>query len=438
LNKPAFIKTLISVLNNSNYNWCIPSNYDKLPAHVTSHIDVVVSEKPLKVVRHLAQYFSTFNCSWKLVQCYEGKNCFCVFAAVINGKLDTVYVDLFQHYYYEGKKIIDGNVFLKNIRQYDSILIPSTKVEFIYMFIKKVLRQTLLSNEFHELEKLYNQDRSGCLLLLFSYFNWESVEKTQRCLKEHDYNGMLSLFKDLKKALLFKGTKKFFTLYNRQKFFLVKAWKRIIRPPGIEVICLGPDGSGKSTAIKEFEKEIKPIFYVQKYHLRSFPPKLYRDTLTKQPSTYRKPAYSFLFSFIKLLSYVIFYWFDRLFITNPKKLREAVILLDRSYHDVQIDPHRFRMKIPLFIIKLIVSLFPKPDLFFIFDAPTELIQKRKQEVSLQETARQRKAYKQFKAEYKHAFMINTDLPVFTVSSQMNRIVIAFMEERLKRRLKIRK
>ncbi|RBW67493.1 hypothetical protein [Bacillus taeanensis] len=438
MNKTDFIKTLISVLNSSNYSWCIPSSYHKLPAHVTSDIDIVISEKPLKVIRYLAQYFSTFNCSWKLVQCYEGKNYFCTFAAVINGKLDTVYVDLFQHYYYEGKKVIDGSLFLKNTRQYDGILIPSIKVEFLYGFLKKVLRERLSLTEFNDLANLYSQDRSGCFALLFAYFNQEDVERIQKSIKEGDYDELVSRLKILKKALLFEGTKKFSTFYDRYKMFLIKGWKRVIRKPGIEVICLGPDGSGKSTAIKGFEKEIKVILNVRKYHLRSLPPKLYRDnTLNKQPSLHRKPAYSFLFSFIKLLSYVLLYWFGWLFITNPKKLRSAVILMDRSYHDIQIDPRRFRIKIPKFIIKLIVHLFPKPNLFFIFDAPTELIQERKQEVSFEETTKQRRRYKEFKSKVKNAFIINTNLPVQTVSSQMSRILITYMSNRLKKRLKIK-
>jgi thymidylate kinase len=44
---------------------------------------------------------------------------------------------------------------------------------------------------------------------------------------------------------------------------------------------------------------------------------------------------------------------------------------------------------------MVGALIPRPGLWLLLDAPAEVLQERKQEVSLEETARQRQAYLNF-------------------------------------------
>jgi thymidylate kinase len=73
----------------------------------------------------------------------------------------------------------------------------------------------------------------------------------------------------------------------------------------------------------------------------------------------------------------------------------TLLICDRYYHDLLVDPKRYRYGGPAWAAKLIGKLMPQPTLWILLDAPTKVLQVRKQEVTLEETARQRQAYSDF-------------------------------------------
>ena len=75
-----------------------------------------------------------------------------------------------------------------------------------------------------------------------------------------------------------------------------------------------------------------------------------------------------------------------------------MLICDRYYHDLLVDPVRYRYGGPAWIARFVGSLMPKPDLWILLDAPPEVLQARKREVTLEETTRQRSAYLAFVRE----------------------------------------
>lgn len=76
----------------------------------------------------------------------------------------------------------------------------------------------------------------------------------------------------------------------------------------------------------------------------------------------------------------------------PALAQNNLIVFDRYYHDLLVDPRRYRYGGPMWLVRWIGKLIPKPDLWVLLDAPPHVLQARKQEVTPQETARQREAY----------------------------------------------
>jgi thymidylate kinase len=72
--------------------------------------------------------------------------------------------------------------------------------------------------------------------------------------------------------------------------------------------------------------------------------------------------------------------------------RSTLVLYDRHFVDILVDPTRYRYGGPMWLMRLIWQMTPKPDLILLLDAPAEVLQARKQEVPLAVTARQRNAY----------------------------------------------
>ncbi|MEY2467264.1 MAG: hypothetical protein QOD03_1785, partial [Verrucomicrobiota bacterium] len=70
---------------------------------------------------------------------------------------------------------------------------------------------------------------------------------------------------------------------------------------------------------------------------------------------------------------------------------------------------------------------------FLLDAPPEILQQRKQEVSLEETARQRAAYVQIVSGLKNGKVINANQPADKVAADIQKTVLNFMAERTAKR-----
>jgi len=115
-----------------------------------------------------------------------------------------------------------------------------------------------------------------------------------------------------------------------------------------------------------------------------------------------KPPRSTITSLAKILIWLLEEWYAHIF----QDQRKSLLICDRYYHDLLVDPIRYRYGGPLWIARLVGKMMPQPDLWILLDAPAEVLQARKQEVSLKETARQRIAYLTFVRSQKKYMIVN--------------------------------
>jgi thymidylate kinase len=128
------------------------------------------------------------------------------------------------------------------------------------------------------------------------------------------------------------------------------------------------------------------------------------------------PPRSAVTSIAKIVMWLMEEWYATLF----QEKRNTLILYDRYYHDLLIDPLRYRYGGPAWAARLVGHLMPQPALWVLLDAPAEVLQSRKQEVPPEETARQRKAYLDFVCKQHEHRIVDT--------SQSLKKVIADVEQ----------
>ncbi|MGD0547481.1 MAG: hypothetical protein ABR991_06585, partial [Terracidiphilus sp.] len=104
-----------------------------------------------------------------------------------------------------------------------------------------------------------------------------------------------------------------------------------------------------------------------------------------------KPPRSALLSLAKIFVWLLEEWRAHLFQDKKGEL----LICDRYYHDLLIDPRRYRYGGSMIAARLVGKLMPPPDLWVFLDAPALVLQARKQEVPIEETERQRHAYLEF-------------------------------------------
>jgi thymidylate kinase len=193
-----------------------------------------------------------------------------------------------------------------------------------------------------------------------------------------------------------------------------------------KVVILGPDGAGKSSVISGLINNLqREGRSVDMRHLKprlAFPQR--GDAVVIVVDPHGKPPRAALTSVAKILLWLAEEWYATLFHDKPGQL----LICDRYYHDLLVDPRRYRYGGPLWIARLIGALMPRPRLWLLLDAPAEVLQARKQEVPLQETVRQRQAYLEFVRKQPNHAVIDASQALDSVVADTEKAICAALTE----------
>ena len=105
------------------------------------------------------------------------------------------------------------------------------------------------------------------------------------------------------------------------------------------------------------------------------------------------------------------------------KARGGLVLYDRHFVDILVDATRYRYSGPIWVLRAIWALIPKPDLVVLLDAPAEHIQKRKMELTVEETERQLLAYRKLVASLPNGVIIDANKLFSEVVEDLNQLLL---------------
>ena len=114
---------------------------------------------------------------------------------------------------------------------------------------------------------------------------------------------------------------------------------------------------------------------------------------------------------------------------RPVAFRGGLVVVDRYYYDFLVDQRRYRLNVPHWAVRLLFSLVKKPDLVLLFDAPAEVLQARKQEVTPAETARQVEAYRKLVGGLPNGVIVDATKPIEQVTAEVTRKVLCWLHRR---------
>ena len=217
--------------------------------------------------------------------------------------------------------------------------------------------------------------------------------------------------------------------------------RRFLRPPGVTVVLCGADGSGKSTAASALVEGLSVTFSPQKGHHFHWKPSIFSAgrRAARGPVTdpHGRPARGPIVS----LGYFGFHWLEFFLGSHlrlrPMTFRGGLVLIDRFYYDFFVDQRRYRLSVPQSIVRLGHYFLKKPDLVVLLDAPAEMLQRRKREVPLAETERQRAAYLEVVRNLRNGRIVDATQPPEKVVADIKRAILDFMAQRTRQRWGIR-
>ena len=181
---------------------------------------------------------------------------------------------------------------------------------------------------------------------------------------------------------------------------LTRKARRFVRPTGFFVVVLGPDGTGKSTAaglvISKLERAFRRTW---RFHWRpGLLPKLGLAKPTDEPeSTTSLPPQSSRYRGAISLARFAYYWLDfcagywlRVY---PRKARSTLIVGERYFPDVLVNPARYGFAVPRWLMRLAARGVPSPDLIVLLTDEPGVIYARKPELSPSTLHAQLEAYR---------------------------------------------
>lgn len=217
-----------------------------------------------------------------------------------------------------------------------------------------------------------------------------------------------------------------------------RLFKRIVHPPGLGVVFCGADGSGKSTVGRAIVEGLSPTFSLLKSRQFHWKPPVFSGKRiaargpTASPHA-KPPRNAFLSSIYFGIHLFEFILGSRLRI-RPIMFRGGLVLIDRYYYDFFVDQRRYRLNVPLFLVRFGCVLVKRPDMILLLDAPADILQSRKQEVPLLETQRQRDAYLSLVRRLPNSHIINAAQTPEKVASDCIKRILDYMAERNTRTL----
>jgi len=207
---------------------------------------------------------------------------------------------------------------------------------------------------------------------------------------------------------------------------------------GVWLTFLGPDGCGKSSVIQGVMNLIDHDLFsgVEVIHLRPHVGQSINRSNAKSvvENPHEQKKRNKIISVFKIIYFLFDYTLGYFIKVRPLLQDNKLVIFDRYYYDLQVDPLRYRYGGPMWFSQFIGHFIPKPDLVIVLNASAETIQSRKKEVPFEETERQTYEYQGLSETMDNVIIVNAEQTIERVVRDVNDAVLDYMEHRMRSRL----
>lgn len=425
------LRDVCAFLRRADRRLCVLHGYENYPERVDSDVDAVCAD-PALIPRLLHERWPSV-----VVQAIEHEKdaFYYILHRRHEGGPAFVALDVSADYRRNGRVFFSGEDFLGSNRPLGDFDVPAVSLEFACYLTKKIVKGHLDQEHASRLTWLYGGDPAGCQRWLERLFPESACELVVEAARRGDWEPVRARVADLRRAMLRRT-------WRRNPLGAIRYWlddlrriaRRILRPTGLAVAFLGPDGSGKSTVMDLVERDLAPAFRRSaQYRLR---PGLTKDgDSTPVTDPHGLPPWGRALSLAKLGSWCVHYTLGYALHVYPKLVRSTFVLFDRYYHDLLVDPVRYRYGGPGWLARAVGRLLLRPQLVILLDAPAEVLLARKQEVSFAEVVRQRMAYAKMVRGLPNGYVVDGSRPLDEVVADVEGLILDHMAWRTARRSK---
>ncbi len=429
--REAFFTALFRGLDHRAVRYCVLHSYDDVAHRTEGDVDLAVHPSDMR--RLLAVFATLAQAGYPLVQGlnYAVGACYFVFGWMDGTEIRTVEVDVMYEHRRRGLYLGASSELVARRRRCGEIWIPGATDEFAYLLAKKALKGSVPEHQRSRLQCLAAEVGSVQARQVAARLFGES--RAPEVVRAIVGGNAASLIPRLGRTL-------WWTTFRRHPLQCLRGWtgevarmwRRWLRPSGLFLAVLGPDGAGKSTLIEHLLPQAGGAFrHRHEFHWR--PHLLWSRSTPAPPNPHQSSPRGSAGSVAALLCLMLDYWFGYLFVIRPRLVRSGWVIFDRYLDDLLADPSRYRYGGPMGLPRLLRKLSPRPDMVLVLDAPERTIASRKQELTVDEIRDQRKVYRNLADGDGRFVMLNAAASAETVCAQAGQTACDLMAHRFQRR-----
>jgi serine acetyltransferase/thymidylate kinase len=430
-------QTLFRFLERAGVNYCVVGDTRSYLEVIPGDIDIVVPARDFDGLARLVAQFCREN-GVELVQLirHEQTAVYFVLAwTTESGAHGFLAVDFCSDYFRRGRRLLSADEIvaqrgprIEARGTSHQFYVPPPHVQFIYYLLKKIDKLELGSAHGEYLSSRWAMDDKGARSQVCRFWGPADADMLILAASSNDWSEVRAALPWLRRALRRAAPFSFAWLFRE----LRRKAARVLRPTGMTVAVLGPDGSGKSAVITRVLADLAPVFrHVHYLHLR---PRLEgRRSGGAVTAPHAQPVQGAVASLAKLAWFTFDYVAGCALQVWPLRGRTGLIAFDRYFHDLLIDPVRYRYGAPPGFVRWVAKLVPEPDLWILLDAPAEVLQARKREMPEDEAERLRGAYAKFFGPLPNAAVIDAAQEFQRVAFDTEAAILRWMGGRLEYR-----
>ena len=441
----SYLTALFQRLSELDIQYCVLHSYDQLPQRATSDVDIAIDRRGIQSLDDILSEVAK-DVGAKLIQKlhYDIPRCYYYILAHTNGTELPHFLQLDFHYdkWGIGRYRMTTSVLLRHRRAYKNFYIPVSPTEVVYLILKRIIKGNLEPHHELYIGQLYRENRQDVTELLAKYFSKQIAQELEENICTGDWEQFHQHIPKYQQCLRRRKIR------NPWRSLLSFAWqairfaKRFVYPTGLLVVLMGPDGSGKTCVGDALCKQMLGGFRrTRHFHWRPglLPP--LRRLLRKQNSVeedhtqpHRAEPYGGFVSLLRFLYYamdfILGYWLK----IRILKVKSTLVVIDRYYYDYLTDMRRYRLKLPQWLIRVVMKAIPKPDIVVYLHNFPENLHARKQELTIEELARQVGKFQEILSQLPNACKVETAKSLEEVVHEVTSIILDFMAQRVKKRL----